>query len=148
MRVAVVAGQDKAIAAWVGEKMGVQFQEPLRAFGFVGHDGELFAGSVFNDYYPGGNIEFTHYGPGRFTPEMGEFLIDFVFNQLDCTRVTAKTPRANSSVSKLLLRHGWEFEFVQKRYFGPSKADDAIVYVLHRERACMWIDNHIKGTLQ
>ncbi len=127
------------VAEWVGEHMGVTFQEPYRAFGFVGGDGQLFAGSVLNDYYPGGNIEWTHYGPGRLPASALAFLADFVFNQLDCARVTAKTRRANTLVSKLLRRYGWEFEFEQKRYFGPHKDDDAIVYVLWRNKATRWM---------
>lgn len=138
MIVSVVQGEDRAIAEWIGEKMGVSFHEPYRAFGFIRND-QLFAGSVLNDYYPGGNIEFTHYGPRLFTPEMGAFLADFVFNKLTCARVTAKTRRANVLAQKILMRHGWEFENVQKRYFGPHKSDDAIVYVLWRAKATRWM---------
>ena len=139
MRVAVLQGEDRAVAQWAGEKLGVTFQEPYRAFGFVGADGELFAASVINHYYPGGNCEWTHYGPGIMPPSMLIFLADFVFVQLDCARVTAKTRRVNTLVQKLLQRYGWEFEFVQKRYFGPTKDEDAIVYVLWRNKATRWM---------
>lgn len=139
MKVSVIQGQDRAIAEWAGQRLGVVFQEPYCAFGFVGDDGELFAASVINDYYPGGNCEWTHYGPGLFSREMGAYLLNFVFNELTAARVTAKTRRGNVLVRKLLPRYGWEFEFVQKRYFGPTKDDDALVYVMWKERALRWI---------
>ncbi len=140
MNVNVIAGEDEAIGQWASEQLGcARFQEPFTAFGFTDGDNRLFAASIFNDYYPGGNCEWTHVGPGRFTPEMASFLCRFVFEQLSATRVTAKTRRGNALVRKLLPKYGFTFEGVQKRYFGPAKDDDALVYVLFKEDAGRWL---------
>lgn len=115
--------------------MGCRFQEPYTAFGFA-RTGHLIAGSVLNDYYPGGNIEWSHVGVLR--PQMLMFLCRFVFIELSATRVTAKTRRGNNVVSEMLGR-AMKYECTQRRYFGPTKDDDAIVYVLFREDAGKWL---------
>lgn len=137
----IVAGQDFAVAAWAGSQLGVTFQEPYTAFGFTGPDGSLRAASIFNDYYPGGNIEWTYVGAETFTPGKLRFLARFVFLELEATRVTAKTRRGNVIVRRLLGKKssGFQFEGTQKFYFGPTKADDALVYVLFRANALRWM---------
>lgn len=136
----IVAGRDEEISAWASAHLGcAQFQQPYTAFGFVSATGELLAGAVFNDYYPGGNCEWSHVGVLR--PRMLQFLARFVFLELDATRVTAKTRRGNVTVRRLLGKKssGFQFEGTQKFYFGPTKADDALVYVLFRANALRWM---------
>lgn len=134
----IVAGQDRAVADWAAAKIGcARFQEPFTAYGFAGPDGGLVAATILNDYYPQANIEWTHVGTLRC--DMLKFVARFVFNELQAARVTAKTRRANVLVRRLLPKGGFQFEGVQRRYFGPEKADDALVYVMFREHAARWL---------
>lgn len=134
----VVHGEE--VALWAGAQLGVTFQEPYTAFGFA--DDRGFRGaSIFNDYYRGGNVEWTYVGPQSFTRSSLRFMCRFAFDELEAARVTAKTRRGNVIARRMLPRGGFLFEGVQKRYFGPSKADDALVYVLWPEQAQRWIKN-------
>ncbi|TCL70535.1 GNAT family protein [Rhizobium sp. BK251] len=139
MPVRIVAGQDVAIAGWAGEQLGVQFQEPYTAFGFVDASGSLCGACVLNDYYPGGNVEITYVGPQSITRRIASFMARFCFEELQATRVTAKTKRSNVTVRRLLPKGGFAFEYTQKRYFGPRSGDDALVFVLFRENAGKWL---------
>lgn len=119
--------------------MGVRFQEPYTAFGFVDQANVIRGAAIFNDFYHGGNVEWTYVGPHGFSPDTLRFMARFCFDELKATRVTAKTRRGNVKARRLLPKGGFEFEFTQKRYFGPDKADDALVFVLRRENAERWL---------
>ncbi len=135
----LVPGHDQEVAAWAGDQLGVHFVQPLSAVGVVDTSGSLVGASVFNDYYPGGNIEWTYVGAGSLRPKMLKDLAQYCFIQLAASRVTAKTRRSNKLVARLLIKAGFTFEVTQKRYFGPDKADDALVYVLRKEDAAKWL---------
>jgi hypothetical protein len=135
----LVSGYDEAVADWAGRQLGVKFVQPLKAFGILNGKGQAVGAAVFNDYYKGGNVEWTHVGPGTIRPKLMRELARYVFIDLDCSRVTAKTARKNVPVSRLLTNAGFTFEGSQKRYFGPTAAQDAMVYVLFRENAARWL---------
>lgn len=134
----LVVGEDKAVGEWASAALGVRFQEPFTAFGFV-RDGEMAGAAVFNDYYPGGNVELTYVGQRSFSRDGFRFMTRFAFVELKCSRMTAKTRRSNQSVKKMLERFGFKFEAYQRRYFGPNKRDDALVYVLLPDAAKRWM---------
>jgi len=135
----LVGGQDEAVAAWAAEQLGVQFVQPLSAIGVLDARGDLVGASVFNDYYRGGNIEWTYAGARSLGPDMLRELARYCFVQLEVSRVTAKTRRSNKLVRRLLPKAGFTFEMTQKRYFGPTRDDDALVFALFREDAGKWL---------
>jgi len=120
--------------------LGVTFQEPFVAVGVADDQGNICGASVFNDFYKGGNVEFTHVGPGTLNRGIIRELVRYCFKQLKVTRVTAKTKRSNKLVRTILPRVGFVFEVTQKRYFGPSRGDDALVFVMTRENAKRWMN--------
>lgn len=129
----VVAGHDRDIADWAGQMLGgVTFQEPFTAFGFL-RGGEIHGAAVFNDYYPGGNVEITYVGPRSYGKQQIGFMMRFAFQELKASRMTARTRRDNILVNKLLPRFGFVYEGVQRRFYGPEKGADAIVYVMWPE---------------
>lgn len=136
----VVAGQDQVVADWAGGMLGVTFQEPYTAFGFVDTAGSLRGACIFNDYYHGGNVEVTYVGPRSFTKSTLCFMARFCFNELGASRVTAKTRRGNVLMRRILPKGGFQFEGTQKRYFGRDRADDALVFVMTRENAKKWLE--------
>ncbi len=135
----LIAGQDEAVANWAASQLGVKFVQPLTAVGIVDTQGTLIGASVFNDYYPGGNVEWTYVGRGSLKAGMLRDLAHYCFVQLGAARVTAKTRRSNTLVRKLLPHAGFAYEATQKRYFGPDKGDDALVFVLFKEQAGKWL---------
>jgi len=136
-----VFGYDAEVAAWAGAQLGVSFQQPFRAMGVIDGQGILRGATVFNEHYSGGNIEMTLVGPGMLTWRVQKAIMQFSFVTCGASRLMARTARRNAVVRRLLPKAGFEFEGVQKRYFGPEKGDDALVYVLFRERAGKWLEN-------
>lgn len=136
----LVYGQDEAVAEWAGVRLGVQFQRPFVAIG-IARGGEAIGAAVFNEYYRGGNIELTFVGQRALTRTVQQALARYAFGQLQASRITIRTAYRNAKVRKLLGRKDrFDFEGVQKRYYGPERGDDALVYVLPREKAAKWLE--------
>lgn len=135
----LITGNDDFVAAWAGQKLGVSFQPPYVAFGIVDDTDCLVGASIFNDRYPNGNIEWTHVGRGTLRPRILKEIAKYAFVDNKATRITAKTRRGNAIVRRLLPKGGFAYEGTQRRYFGPERADDALVFVLFRESAERWL---------
>lgn len=131
-------GHDQDIAEWTAGRLGQTVDPPYRAIGIVDETGEIRGGMVFNRYTRA-NIEITMYGPGCLTRAVIRGWFDYVFEQLKCIRLTAITRRDNKLVCRLLPRLGFTYEATMKNFFGPKKADDAIVFRLTHEFASRWM---------
>jgi hypothetical protein len=132
--VRLVFGQDDQVAKWVSENIGIVMVPPYVAIGGTRDGRTLCIGVVFNDYNKS-NVEISLYGPGALTRGNISAIYQYAFNQLGVNRVTAKTRRTNKRMQKLLPKFGFKYEGTSARYFGPSKADDAIRFVLFPEEA-------------
>ncbi len=138
----LIGGYDDAVAQWAGHQLGVTFELPYTAFALIDFSRQIVGATVFNDYHRGGSIEMTHVG--RMGRHALAALAAYAFIQNDASRVTCKTMRANSSIGRILSKAGFVFEGTMKRYYGPTKAHDALIFALFRENAGRWL----KGSMQ
>lgn len=134
----LLVGRDAEVAAWVTAKTGMHFRPPIVAFGQLNATGELTGGVVWTQFYRGGNIEITVAGHG-WQRDFIRACFRYAFMQCECSRITARTRRGNTAARRLLPKLGFKFEFSQKRYFGPDRPDDGLVFVMHRESAQKWL---------
>ena len=130
-------GFDSDVAEFVGKNMEREFAPPFTAIGVLDQNGNLVGGMVFSDY-TGSNIEITIYGPGLMSRKVVSQCFDYVFNQLKCSRLTARTRRSNRLMRKLLPRLGFDYEATIKHYFGTERGDDALLFRLTPEYASKW----------
>jgi RimJ/RimL family protein N-acetyltransferase len=121
----IIFGEDEAAGKWAGEVLATVFHPPFTTMA-VKDAGEFCGVLLFNDYN-GANIELNAAGKWCWTPEVVQAGFDYVFKQLPCVRLTARTRRKNRLVRKLLPRLGFRFEGVQRLYYGD---DDALVFGL------------------
>jgi RimJ/RimL family protein N-acetyltransferase len=128
----LVFGQHDLVADWVSEKIGALIAKPYVAIGAM-RDGKLCAGWVFN-HWNGHNIEIS-WASEFLTRGMIRAVHHYVFVQSGAGRVSALTRRSNKTMREMFPRFGFEFEGVQRRYYGPNKADDAFLFVLFPENA-------------
>jgi len=135
----LVGGYDQEVAAWASERFGRPIIGPFSAFGVLNNRNELCGAAIFGDFYKGGNIELTYYGPGTAARGIIRDLCRYAFNQCGVSRVTAKTMRANAVCQHLLPKLGFHFEGIQKRYYGTDKSSDALTFVLFRKDAKRWL---------
>lgn len=134
----LILGCDEMVAAWVGEKLGTKFIPPYTTIGATKDGNDLCAGAVFNDY-TGSNLEITLVSDGGLTRGNIRAVFSYAFDQVKVNRLSAKTKRSNKAMRRMLPRFGFKFEGISAQYFGPTRADDAIRFVLFHEDARKWL---------
>jgi RimJ/RimL family protein N-acetyltransferase len=134
----LLLGHDAEVAEWAGKRLGAKFYPPYVAWGVLSAEGELVAALVFNEFQRGGNISLSLVGSAAIRRDVLRRAARYVFQQLGCTRVTARTRRTNITTRRILGR-SWEFEGTAKRWFGPMKEDDALCFALHAANAKKWM---------
>lgn len=137
----IIVGHDQVVASWAQAKFqGPNFYAMHSAVGLADPSGTLTGAALFSDYYPGGNVELTYYGPGTISRAVIRAVIYYAFVTLGVSRITAKTRATNKPAIQVLNRLGCDFDCVMKRYYGPRKGeDDAVVYAFPVEKASKWM---------
>jgi hypothetical protein len=135
--VQLVFGHDQRVCEWVSAKLGIVIYPPYTAIGATKDWHEFCAGAVFNNWN-GSNIEITLYAPHLMTRGNIRAIFDYVFHQMQANRISLSVKRANKQWRAGLVRHGFEFEGVRRRYFGQTRADDAFMYGLFPEQMRKW----------
>lgn len=135
-------GHDEQVAAWVFERLGMKLCKPYRAIGLVEvnerDEARLVGGWVLNGYN-GANVDLSlALEPGaRLHRRQMRLVAHWIFDRLECTRVTARTRRNNYAMLNLLPILGFSPEGKQPRYYGSHKNDDAVVWGMVKEN-CPW----------
>lgn len=133
----LVFGHDAEVGAWAAEKLNIPLSPPYVAIG-VADNGELKGAAVYNNWNRW-QVELSFYGPGCINRQViRAFLLAYPFDDLGAGRLTARTRRSNKLMQRLFPRFGFEMEGVLKRFYGPTKADDAFMYRLDRQAAERW----------
>lgn len=131
----IVAGRDKAVAAWMGREMGVDFAPPFTAFGVTNRDGFIVGAFLFNNYETAEDIHVSIYGPRAMTRAVLRYGFGYVFDQLNCKRLTAQCRRRNRAMRKLMERLGFTLEGVKRH---TSRHEDVMIYGMLRGE-CKWL---------
>lgn len=123
----------RIIVPWAHERLngGVR---PDAVLGWA-EDGQMTAAALMHSYYPGGNIDLGLAIDGRLRRGFLRALCDFIFNQLDCARITCRPPESLRGAISQLHRAGFRTETLCKRYYGD---ENAVQMVLTRDK-CKWI---------
>jgi RimJ/RimL family protein N-acetyltransferase len=133
-----VFGQDQLVADYISNGIGEYFSPPYVGIGFTRNGRELCGGALFNNW-TGSNIDVSIYGPGAMTRYALGIGCRYAFKQINANRITARTKRSNKTMQRLLPRIGFTFEGSLKRYYGPARMDDALIYALFIEGAEKWM---------
>lgn len=95
----------------------------------------LLKGAVTFHDYNGSNVELSYWGPNSITRGAIKGLALFCFNSLKVNRVTVRTPRRNKAVTRGLPKLGFRAEGLLRRYYGPHRNDDAVIFGITVEDA-------------
>lgn len=123
----LLIGQDQAIAAWAKDKYAAGLAPWVWAVGVVNRAGDLVAAATFHDFN-GSNVELCYWGPWSLTRTIAGGIAEFCFYGLGVQRVTCRTPRGNKIVAKHLHKLGFRYEGLLRRYYGPAKSQDALMF--------------------
>jgi RimJ/RimL family protein N-acetyltransferase len=122
-------GHDKTVAEWVAKQAHSKAPvPPYTAFGFIDREGVLVGGCVFTGYN-GDTVELSLAGRVAATRTGWAAIINYVFDQLGCSRMQMHTRRSNRRVLRMLAKRlGVQYEGVARHYFG--KNEHGVVYAL------------------
>lgn len=133
-------GQSERVGGLLAGALDTVFTGPYEAIGFVDDENRLRGGVVFNNYN-GSNIEISVYAPKMAARGLIRAVLHYVFVQLRCNRLTARTRKNNKLAQRSLARLGFTFEAALPLYYGPEKNDTAILYRMERNVAMnRWIN--------
>jgi len=94
----------------------------------------LTASVVFTDY-TGENVEITLVGRDALTRKALRFWANYIFNELGCQRLTARTSEHNWRMASLMERLGFTCEGEARCYY-PDQSG-ALLYGMLKEE-CPW----------
>ncbi len=126
---AILVGHDAEVLAWVAARLPTDFHHVLAAIGVIdGEPGEmvLVGGAVLHNWSRY-DIELSVYGPMAFSPPLGRAIAEAAL-AAGVARMTIRIPRRASRLGRFLTAQGWHWEGIQRRLYGPTRADDAIMY--------------------
>lgn len=140
-------GQDETAARYIGSSLGIVLFPPYEILGCLEENEagglDLRGGYVLNGR-SASNVDVTLYGPGCLVLPALRKLAARVFFEWKCNRATARCRRSNMMMRQYMTRIGWVFEGTQRRYWGPTKHDDAMVYGL-LPTDCRWLKRQTNG---
>lgn len=118
---------DERVLRFVSAAIGVSFVPPFTCMG-IARDGEIIAGVIFN-VFEGADVHVSIAGHGwtrGFCAAVGEY----VFGQLQCERMTAKTEK--TEIVRFAERLGGQVEGLLRNHFGQGR-DAFLVGILRDE---------------
>lgn len=123
------------VATWVCKKAGGVPGPHMTAIGWL-TEGELTAGAVF-EHWTKNNI-FAHCRIDGPAPKGFWFAcMDYAFNQLRCSRLSAMVDSSNTRSTRLLSRLGFVLEALLDR--AAADGGDRLIFVLWRDK-CRMLD--------
>lgn len=109
---------DERVARYVGERCETIIYPPFTCMG-IDRDGEIVAGVVFN-CFTGHDVAVTVAGDrGAFSRSFIRAVGDYVFNQLDCLRMSITT--GQTKIVEIATRLGAQVEGVKRNHFGRDR---------------------------
>ena len=138
----IIMGHDHAIAAWVGNKLGIADFGPCSAIG-VTKNGKLIAGAVYGNYHEDIHgrplsIEVTIVSIDKtwLSRHILSALFGYPFTRLKVRRVQLTTSKRNKKLRTMFERLGFKFEGVLRKAW--REGGDAVVYSM-LPHECSWI---------
>jgi hypothetical protein len=134
-------GQDEAAAKFIGSRLGIVFFPPYEILACLDENPagglDLRGGYVLNGR-SAANLDLSMFGRGCLCLEAFAKLAHRVFVVMGCQRATARCRRSNKEMRGYMERLGWVYEGCQRRYWGATKYDDAMIYGL-LPGDCRWL---------
>lgn len=131
-------GEEKTVADWASAMFGHPLRNWYFAQGIVDKAGVLRGAATWHDMN-GSNIELCFYGPGAMSADIARALMRFAFDEIKVNRISAKTQRGNKIIARALPSFGFRFEGIARRYYGPTKKLDAVMFGLLADDARKFI---------
>jgi len=127
--VRIVAGHDHEVAAWAQDKYERGLRPYDAALAIVNKQEQIVGAATLHEFN-GSNVELCYWGPNTLTRYIAGAIAYFCFRTIKANRITCRTPRWNKPVVRHLPKLGFKYEGLLRRYYGPDRKHDAIIFGL------------------
>jgi len=124
-----VLGHDQTVFDWACQQFGKKLVPCHSAIGLIDGEGKLRGAAIFQEWN-GSNIEFSYYGTSPLTRGAVRYLVQYCFDGVGANRITVRVPKRQKTMLRSLPKLGFRFEGVLRRYYGPFRKDDAVMFGL------------------
>lgn len=122
----MIYGEDEIVASWTFSTFNMPPCAYEMAVGII-EDGHL-VGSVLWHAYRGHDIEISYYGPKTMTLGIARACARMATDHFKVSRVTARTSKANKTMTRGIKKIGFEYEGICHHGYGDQ---DAVIYGLY-----------------
>lgn len=130
--------QGQMLADKLTRETGTSFYGPYAVIGWI-ENGEITAIAAF-DNYTFANIDLHIWGPNKLTRQRIRDVLRYVFEQLECNRLTARIDSSNENLLQLIKRTGFVYECTMTGMLGTAAAPrDMHIYKITSAQASEWI---------
>jgi len=128
----------KFLGQWWEENTGNLLRWPFSAIGVLRND-DLVGVAIFVDY-TGSNVEAHVFAPNCLTKSSLRYFFNYVFNVLECNILRVKPFITNRKALEIINNLGFTYEYTLEQYYGPSKAEDAIMFKIKKDQVSKWVN--------
>jgi RimJ/RimL family protein N-acetyltransferase len=133
-----VYGADAVVGQWMMTQSGETIVPPYVGVGVVDRQGVIHGAIVYTDYN-GHTIELSvHFDGTVRARNVVREMFRYPFQVANVHALAARTRRNNARVRSILTRLGFREAGMRRRFYGPEREDDAILYDMLRAE-CKWI---------
>lgn len=123
---------------WYASQTKKPLLGPYSAIGWINEQGQIQGAAIFCNYN-GHNIDIHIHCPKCITRSNYKRVLSYIFNEIKCSRLSARIKKDNKNLLRLMTRLGFIYETVLPYYYGKEKNDGAVVYRLTPIEASKWI---------
>lgn len=122
-----VIGHDIEVASWAFSTFNFHPTHFCMAIGIAEPEKGLVAACLFHAHN-GPDVELSYYGPGTLTLPIVKGIAKIAVEYLGVSRITARTSRANKTMTRGIKKIGFEYEGIRRCGYGNQ---DAVMYGLY-----------------
>ncbi len=122
----------EAVASWTAQTFNIPNYPVNMALGIYDPDG-LIIGSVLFQDFNGSNVEISIFGDNVLTRDIIKKLALICLNHFRVNRLSARTLKKRKRLIRGLMKLGFKFEGVSRKYYGPTDAESAVRLVAFRD---------------
>lgn len=125
----LLLGHDREVASWAAQAFRLDLTHYEMAVGVM-EEGRVVGAALFQAH-TGPDIEISYFGPNTMTLGVVKGLARVAVEAFGVSRVTARTPKSNKTMTRGIKGVGFEYEGIRHRGYGN---EDAVMYGLWGEK--------------
>lgn len=139
MRLLVGEKHETVISKWCGKQLGCEFGRVLHSIGIIPTGGGALQGAAVLHDLTEHDVELSMYGPRTLSMDLCRLIGFYCFVERNLQRLTVVIPRHNKRLRLKVMKLGFIAEGTKRRYYGPYRRHDGIMFGMLRSEAVKFL---------